>query len=196
MGRFVTRTFLALIILSWTAPGIAAPLAAADAEGGHAIDIAHHIRNNCASLLYDLLNDEKNVSKILIIKRESPELHELVKTIAKSASEGVRTLEHLAKEDRTLELKVTGLPSGEAATRKSVSKGKESELLHSKGGEFEFELLLTQVEALNYGAHLAQVAAENEARPESAREFSALAEEFNRLHGRVVDLLRTRREVQ
>src|SRR4051812_48774793 len=78
-------------------------------------NLNQHVRNNCASLLYDLLNDEKNVDKLLIIKRESDELHQLVKDISTTADEGAKKLEQLAKADRTLDLHAMGLPSGEVA---------------------------------------------------------------------------------
>jgi len=108
------------------------------------------IRNNCASLLHELLDEEKNVSKLLIIKRESDDLETLIKTISKSAGRLAETLEHMARQDRSLNLRMTLLPAGEAATRKAIAKTKQDQLLHSSGGRFELQLLLTQAEALNY----------------------------------------------
>jgi uncharacterized membrane protein YccC len=143
-------------------------------------------RNNCVSPLYDLLNDEKNLSKLLIVKRESKELNELVKNISAVAGDRVKRLERLTKADRALDLHAMGLPAGEVATRDAAAKTKERELLQAKGADFEFKLLLSQAEALNYGAHLAKVAAENGSQPERAREFSALSEEMKRLQDGVV----------
>lgn len=154
-------------------------------------DLKHHIRNNSASLLYDLLGDEKNLSKILIIKRESKQLNELVKRISSTAGDSAKKLEKLAQLDRTLNLHAVGLPSGEVATRDAISKTKSGELLHGKGNDFEFKLLLTQVEALNYGLHLAKVAAENSEQPEQVYEFSTLSAELKRLYEQVVTLLRS-----
>jgi hypothetical protein len=51
------------------------------------------IRNNAASLLYDLLNDEKNVSEILIIKYNSEELGQLIKVIAETAAADQKQLD-------------------------------------------------------------------------------------------------------
>jgi hypothetical protein len=84
------------------------------------------------------------------------------------------------------------LPLGETATRKAISKTKENVLLHSKDAEFEFQLLLTQAEALNYGAHLAQVAAGNEQDVNRTREFLKLSAQLRELHGQVVEMLRTK----
>jgi uncharacterized membrane protein YccC len=150
-------------------------------------NLEQHIRNNCASLLHDLLNDEKHLDKILIIKRESDELHQLVKRISETAAARATQLEEMSKTDRSLNLLVTGLPSGEAATREAISKTKRNELLQSKGADFELKLLMTQLEALNYGAHLAKVAAENESRPENIRVFSGIQSDFEKLYREVRD---------
>ncbi|MEY2466787.1 MAG: hypothetical protein QOD03_1308 [Verrucomicrobiota bacterium] len=154
-------------------------------------NLKQHLRNNCASLLYDLLNDEKNLSKLLLIKRGSQELDDLVKDISTSCRENAKKLEQLAVADRTLNLHTPGLPSGEAATRDAIAKTKEHDLLLARGADLQFKLLLTQTEGLNYGSHLAKVAAENETHPEAAREFAAIAVELNKLYERVAALLRT-----
>jgi hypothetical protein len=132
------------------------------------------VRNNAASLLADLLGDEKNVSKILIIKRNSAELGRLIKAISKTADDGAEQLEALAKNDTTLNLHALQLPPGEIATRAAMSKTKEHELIFSSGEKFELNLLLTQTEALDYGSHLAKIAAENSSSPEQQRKFHSL----------------------
>jgi hypothetical protein len=148
-------------------------------------------RNNALALLDQLLNEEKNLSKILIIKRESVDLNRLVKNISEEAGEGAKMLEALAKKDPDIKLAGTDLPRGEAATRKAISKTKEHTLLLSKGPEFQFQILLTQAEALNYGAHLALVAAENEPEPARAQDFSRLSAQLTQLLGQVLAMLRT-----
>jgi hypothetical protein len=149
------------------------------------------VRNNAASLLYDLLGDEKNVSKLLLIKRERRELHDVIRNISSTADAARKRLEKLAAEDATLTLKASALPPGEAATRASESKARGSELLHASGADFEFKLLLTQSEALAYAVHLAKVAAENESSPERARVFAEISAELNARHKEVVNLLRS-----
>ena len=147
-------------------------------------------RNNALALLNDLLNDEKNVSKILIIKRDSEELKRLIKDISAAAGNGAKLLKSFAQKNPNIQLAATDLPPGEAATRKAISKTKEQELLHTKDVEFEFQLLLTQSEAMNYGAHLAQVAAENEPQPQRARALSTLSTKLKMLHDQVLTMLR------
>jgi hypothetical protein len=148
------------------------------------------IRNNSWALLNDLLNQEKHVSTILIIKRESPELNRLIKDISETAAEAAKRMQALAKKDPALELATIDLPPGEAATRKAVSKTKEHALLSAKDAEFEFQLLLTQAEALSYGAHLALVIAENEPQDARAREFSDLSARLTQLYEQVIARLR------
>ena len=150
-------------------------------------------RNNALALLDDLMGDEKNLSKVLIIKHNSDALGKLVETISKTCGEGAKMIEAQAKSDPTINLKGTDLPAGEAATRKAISKTKEHALLHSKDAEFEFQLLLTQVEALNYGSHLAMVVAENEPNADRVREFLHLSSQLRGLNEQVLAKLRAGR---
>jgi hypothetical protein len=149
--------------------------------------------DNALNLLHDLLGDEKNVSKVLIIKRASPAVKELIKKISQTAGSSVKTLESFAPKDAARKWEHLGLPPGERATREAVAKTKEHKLLHSSGKEFEFELLLTQAEGLNYGTHLARIAAENESDPENARKLSVISQELDQLQAEVLALLRTER---
>jgi hypothetical protein len=80
------------------------------------------VRNNAASLLADLLGDEKNVSKLLIIKHGSPETEQLIKTISKAADDGGKQLDALAKADSALKLDAMQLPPGEKDARDAESK--------------------------------------------------------------------------
>jgi hypothetical protein len=148
------------------------------------------VRNNAASLLYNLMGDEKNVSKLLVIKRDRRELHEVIKKISTTADAARRRLERLVMVDSTLDLTATALPAGEKATRESESKARGSELLHASGADFEFKLLLTQAESLAYATHLAKVAEENEASPDRARVFAELGAQMKARHGDVLKLLR------
>jgi hypothetical protein len=139
-----------------------------------------------------LLNDEKNLSKVLLIKFESPEVDRLVTEISKTANEGAKLLETYSKNEPALAQGKHDLPPGERATREAIAKTRKNQLLHTRGAEFEFELLLTQVQALSYGAHLASVLAANEPRPDRAQQYSHLSAQFKALYDRVTALLRTK----
>ncbi len=153
----------------------------------------HTIRNNAASLLYDLMGEEANLGKLLIIKRERDELQRVVKSISSNADAAHKALTRFAKEDLTLDLKHADLPPGEKAVREAMSKRKGGELLHASGADFEFKLLLTQVEALAYAEQLAQVAALNESDRARARAFTEIAAQMRQLHSDAFNLLRAGR---
>jgi len=148
-------------------------------------------RNNAASLLYDLLGDEKKVNMLLIIKSARPELKQLIKTIASMAGDGQHQLEALAKKDKTLDLEAMSLPAGEQATREEIAKTERSDLLKASGADLEFKLLLTQANAMRYGAHVAKVAAENSSQAEQVQTFNELSASMDNLYKQVTALMRS-----
>src|SRR5437870_10489953 len=141
------------------------------------------------ALLFDLLGDQKSVSKLLIIKRERAELRDLIKEISARSADAYKRLEAFAKTDANLNLKDLGLPSAEVTTRESISKARGKQLLRDKGKDFEVEMLLAQNEALTYGAHLAAVTASAENDPQRARFLRELSGDLARLQQKVVALL-------
>lgn len=148
------------------------------------------VRNNAASLLYDLLGQEKNVSKILLIKKKASAFEKLIKDISKTADDGEKQLDRLAKDDPAFDLHEMRLPPGEVATREAQSKEQEHTLLAAKDQTFEFDLLLAQAQALDYTSHLAGVAAENCTMPEEESEFNALQTDLNGLYMQAVAQMR------
>lgn len=149
------------------------------------------IRNNAASLLSDLLNDEQNVDKVLIVKNASLEIKSLIKLIAATAAAHNRELDQMATNDPTLHLDATDLPPGETATRDATAKAQEHALLFSTGVNFEFNLLYCQAEAQNYGRELAGVAAKNCERPEEATRFEAISKSMEHLNDEVLSTMRS-----
>jgi len=148
---------------------------------------------NSFVLLYQLLEQEKNVSKLLLVKRERVELKRLIKKISSASAQGAKTLEKFAKQDGGLPLKQSSLPAGEMATREAIAATRTKELLSASGDEFEVSLLMTQSEALTYAWHLAKVASANDPLPARARYLSGLGEEMKTLQAQVVSMLRSRR---
>ncbi|MDB6027469.1 MAG: hypothetical protein JWM68_3692 [Verrucomicrobiales bacterium] len=157
--------------------------------GIHA-DIVVQTRNNALSLLYQILSDEQNVSKLLIIKLERKELHDVIKKVSVRSGQMVTTLEQLSQADRTLNLKSTELPPGEKAARDAQSKTVTKELLHTGGTDFEFKLLLTQAEAMEYGSNLAKVAAANESDAGRRKQIADISTQLQSLFEDVTRLLR------
>jgi hypothetical protein len=149
------------------------------------------VRNNASSLLAQLLDQEKNVSKLLIIKHGSRELTGLIKAISAAASDGAKRLNSLAQDDPTLDLKRQDLPVGEMASRDALGKTEEYDLLLSSGADFEFTLLLSQAQALNYGSHLAKVAAKNSSNPEEADALLTMSRTLDKLLTQVKAMMRS-----
>jgi hypothetical protein len=146
-------------------------------------------RNNCYSLLHQLLDDEKDVSMLRFIKSEHSDVKILVKRIAITSGTGATLLEKFAKDDPSISLDDIRLPPGELATRDAIASTKQKELLGQTGDTFELTLLLTQTEALSYGWHLAKVAGENEPQPERVRALAGLSEDMQNLYHEVFALL-------
>jgi hypothetical protein len=149
---------------------------------------------NASSLLYDVLSDERHVGKLLLIKRERPEVNRLIKKIAETARVAAGQIERFAEQDGNVRsaaaaLKSAGLPPGELATREAVADTKRRQLLQSSGEEFERLLLLTQLEALSYTSHLASVLARNNPNPGQAAYYRVLSGELKSLHSQVFQLL-------
>lgn len=140
-------------------------------------------------LLFQLLGDEKDVSKLLIIKRERAELRELIRQIAQTSAEAHKKLEAFGRTAPELQLRETGLPAAEVETRESLAKAKAKTLLGQSGKDFELALLLSQQEATSYATHLAATLAKAERHPERAQFLKQLSSDFNQLHSRVVGVL-------
>ena len=149
-------------------------------------------RNNCYSLLHQLLDEQKDVSLLRFIKREEGDVKKLVKRIAANSAAGAKLLEKFAADDPSISLTDLRLPPGEAATRAAIAATRQKELLSQTGDEFEMSLLLTQTEALSYASHLAKVAGENEPQPERARALAGVSEDMKNLYHEVFVLLLSR----
>ena len=165
--------------------GCQSPKARSPSESG----AAPTTRNNCYSLLHQLLNEQKDVSILRFIKREQDDVKNLVKKIAAASGAGSKLLEEFARHDPSINLDDIRLPSGEAATREAIASTKKKELLGQTSGEFELTLLLTQTEALSYAWHLAKVAGENESQPERARALAGVSEDMQNLYHEVFVML-------
>jgi hypothetical protein len=153
------------------------------------LSLTENTRDNCYSLLKQLLDNEKDVNLLHLIKTETPDLRKLIKRISTTAADGSKQLAAFSKEDSTLALDHYDLPAGEVKTRDAISKLHEKELLHTSGATFELGLLLTQVEALTYGAQLAKLASENDPQPDRSRYLISLSEQLTDLHDEVIDRL-------
>jgi hypothetical protein len=146
-------------------------------------------RNNCYSLLHQLLDEQKDVSLLRFIKREHSDVKNLVKRIATVSGTGAKLLEGFAKHDPSIHLDDIRLPPGETATRAAIASTTKKELLGQSGDEFELTLLLTQSEALSYAWHLATIAGENEPQLDRARALAGVSKDMENLAREVFAML-------
>ena len=148
------------------------------------------VRNEGYSLLYQLLSQESDAAKILIIKHADPPIADVIKKIANTCGQAKKELELFHEKDRHLNLEMTHLPEIEQKTRAAIESTVTKQLLFSSGKKFEVRFLFTQAEAMNYAAHLAQVLHDQEDNPVRKEFLAALSERCTTLHDRVMGLLK------
>ncbi|HTB83726.1 MAG TPA: hypothetical protein VK742_08735 [Candidatus Sulfotelmatobacter sp.] len=187
---------ITLALLAGTAGCLSQPQPADRNAAPAAIEANAHpdisVRNNALALLQNLLGDEQDVAKVLYLKSASDTTRRLLKDISATAKQYHSEIEAIAKQLPEYDVKNLALPPGEVAARKAESKTTEHAILHSHGADFEFEILLSQAQALDYGSHLAGLIAINETNSTRAGQFSALAQELNALYERTALLMKTK----
>jgi hypothetical protein len=147
-------------------------------------------RNNAASLLADLLKQEKDVAKVFILKKANKPVVDLVTLIGATAATHERELLEMSTNDPSLKLNAIRLPPGELAARDGTTKSKERDLLLTSGHNFEFNLLFSQAQAENYGWHLAAVAADNSSNSEEEHTFTTIGQTMEHLYRETVEQMR------
>ena len=147
--------------------------------------------NQGYALLYSTLSDDSQVDKVLMIKDSNKQVAELIKAIAHFTLEAKNQLDAFAKADTNLRLKHDGLPELETKTRKAISSATAKQILFSNGKNFDFNILMTQHQALNYINHLAATLSKQESDKVRKPYLEKLAEEATVLHDRVIAQLQT-----
>ena len=142
------------------------------------------------ALLHEILGQERQVSKLLLIKAERKPLESVIDAIARTCDTAYDRLEDLAAERPRLDLSDTGLPADEVLTRQAIADTRRDQLLAASGREFELQLLWSQHEALTYASHLADTLARCETEPARLAFVRALWKDLVRLDEDVRALLR------
>ncbi len=147
-------------------------------------------REHGYALLYQLMADEADVDKLLIIKSPAEPLPALLKNIAATAAAVVKEMNAWEAADPSLNLTDTGLPKVEVQTRSSIADMRTEQLLLHGGTYFENVLIETQASATNYAWHLAKVLARDEPDPARAQalaqwrdQWEALSEQISAIIG-------------
>lgn len=148
------------------------------------------VRNEGYSLLYQLMSQESDAAKLLIIKHADPPVADLIKEIASTCTQAQKELALFKTADRHLSFTMSNLPQIEQKTRAAMESTVTKELLFSSGKKFEVRFLFTQVEAMNYGAHLAQVLHAQETDPLRQKFLTTLAAHCTTFHDRLMERLK------
>jgi hypothetical protein len=169
---------------------VAVSLGCAGSDGPSRTQEARASSGHGYALLYGLLDQERQVSKLLVIKGERDQLETIIQAIAETCGEAHARLEKLGKADPGLDLVDTGLPSEEVRTREAIAATRRDQLLAASGRELELQLLLSQNEALTYIAHLADTLSRSESDPARAAFVRELWKDVTRLQEDVLALVR------
>jgi hypothetical protein len=148
------------------------------------------VRNEGYSLLYQLLSQESDAAKILIIKDADPPIADIIKEIASTCGQAKKQLDLFHGKDQHLNLKMTQLPETEQKTRAAIESTVTKQLLFSSGKKFEVRLLFTQAGAMNYAAHLAKVLHDQEDNPLRKEFLATLSQRCTALHNKAIDFLK------
>jgi len=143
------------------------------------------------ALLYDLMGNEKDVSKLSIIKHERTEFHDLIRDISDRCGAAYDLLGDFAKADPSLNITDQRLPLAEMQTRAREGKARGADLLTTKGKNLELQLMLTQNEALTYACNLTAVIAESETNVKRAQAVRQMSTDFSVLEDRIHSMLLT-----
>jgi len=148
------------------------------------------VRNEGYSLLYQLMSQESDVAKILIIKHADPPVTGVIKEIASICGQARKELDSFHEKDHHLSFEMANLPEMEHQTRTAIESTVTKQLLTSSGKTFERRLLFTQAEAMNYAAHLALVLHDQEDNENRKNFLATLSGRCTTLHDKVIDLLK------
>lgn len=153
-----------------------------------AIEGAAGPRSEGAALAWGLFADNAAVDGAISLKSVSPATAELVREIAAESRRIAGLLEGMALRE-SLPLDSTGLPEAEVAVRRRLREQATWELLAGRGERFERRLLLSQVEALSYGAALLGWLASHSPDSADAAAIRAGADAVAALRQRAIDRL-------
>jgi hypothetical protein len=153
-----------------------------------AIEGAAGPRSEGAALAWGLFADNAAVDAAISLKSVSPATAELVREIAAESRRIASLLEAMALRE-SLPLDSAGLPEAEVAVRRRLREQATWELLAGRGERFERRLLLSQVEALSYGAALLGWLASNAPDSADAASIRAGADTVAALRQRAIDRL-------
>lgn len=142
--------------------------------------------NQGYTLLYTLLDKDADVDKILLIKSADPRTEALIREIAAVCRAAIQRLRAFARDDPHLRFDSPSVPVVEQATRDAIESTVAKDLLSSWNEAFEVKLLLSQADAIGYGAHLAMTLRKFDTDGPRRAWLEQLSENLKLLYARVV----------
>jgi len=140
-------------------------------------------------LLYTIVSTQKHADKLLIVKRVSPQVKQMVQEISEAAGKIDADLRRFADGDPRIEIDRRVLPLIEAKQRESAAFERGLQFLGTSGKPFERLLLLTQSGLLTTERHLARVMRDSEQFPERKEFWKQTAKTFDELYAQLLKLL-------
>jgi hypothetical protein len=98
--KIIPPLITAMLLAACVLTGCQSPMAMSSSGSS----VAQSTRNNCYSLLHQLLDEQKDVSILRFIKPEQTDLKKLMKRIATTSGTGAKLLEEFAKDDPSIRL--------------------------------------------------------------------------------------------
>jgi hypothetical protein len=146
-------------------------------------------QNEGYGLLYKLMSDDSDVSKIVIFTRADDSVVNLIREIASACQAAKKQMDEFPKSDNRIEYDEPDLPYIEAKGRKQQASDDEDALLTSSGKEFEVRLIVSQAQATDYAVQLSKALEENEADPGRKAFLTKVSKQFAECHARLMNLL-------
>ena len=146
--------------------------------------------NEGYSLLYHLLNKDRQVAGIFILKSADPNLKDLIHRIGQACQTARDRLNQFAEDDKQLKFNVDDLPYIEQRSRELQESDDRSALLASHGEPFERRLIFTQAQAMNYVVQLSRALQEKEPNPQRKAFLHVLQMQCTQFHDQLMTHLR------
>jgi hypothetical protein len=141
------------------------------------------------SLLYGITSQQKDLKKLLLVKRESDRVDAVISELADYTGELSAQLEDMAKRYPALTVETQFLPDVEVKARESIASETTKVFLASEGKDFERRLLMKQLSALEQERHIAKVMVGLETADERRAFWERTEQRFGELYAKVEQLL-------
>jgi len=127
----------------------------ASTKTGSAADVLVNVElSQGYALLHDLLNRNREVTKLLIIKSPSKPLTARVKQIAADSAAGADWIKTMAADEPAVSLESQGLPPAELEARAGMESDAGGKLLFASGQTLDRRLIIEQLSATRYAVQL------------------------------------------